>query len=106
MGGAPETLWNPDFDGLRRRKGTVEDRLFGFRQEKSLDFSGFIPGPKKGGHSTGLGGFRSIGKPIDSTIDPNPLSVLHVVEVDAVGIADFNGLAGGETSVLALGQFP
>ena len=77
----------------------------GIRGQNTLDFSGFVPGPKQGGHASGGGGGRNVGKPVDSPVNPVPFAVLDVIEVDAVGVADFDGLRGGKASVLFCGQF-
>ena len=71
-----------------------------------MDFAIFVPGPQQGGHAAGGRSFGGIGKAIDASENTEPFAVFDVVEMDAVGIARFDGLRGRETAMLLLGQFP
>ena len=101
-----ETPGNEDLDGLLGGQGIRLERSGGIHGQKTLDFSGFIPGPQQGGHATGGRGFGLICKPVYSPKYADPLAVFHVVKVDAVGITGFDGLRGGKAPMLLCGQFP
>ena len=102
----PETPGNEDLDGLLGGQGLRAERGGGIHGQKTLDFSGFIPGPQQRGHAAGGRGFGGIRTPVYTPKNADPLAVFHVVKVDAVGITGFNGLRGGEAAVLLCGQFP
>ena len=106
VGGAPKTAGNPHADGFLGGKRPGADRFGRFRRQETLDFTVFVARPEQGGHAARGGRFRGIGKAVDAAENPDPLAVFDVVEVDAVDVSGFDGLGGGEASVLPLGQFP
>ena len=114
--GDPDAVWdvgrpseapgNEDLDGLFRGQSFGLERNDGIHGQKTLDDSGFIPGPQQRGHAAGGRGFGRIRKPVYSPKNADPLAVFDVVKVDAVGITGFNGLRGGKATMLLCGQFP
>ena len=106
VGRPPETPGNEDLDGLLGGQGIRAERGGGIHGQKTLDFSGFIPGPQQGGHAAGGRGFGGIRTPVYTPKNADPLAVFHVVKVDAVGITGFDGLRGRKAPMLLGGQFP
>ena len=106
IGRPSETSGNEDLDGLVSGQSFRLECIGGIQGQKTLDFSGFIPGPEQRGHAAGGRGFRRICKPVYSPKYADPLAVFDVVKVDAVGITGFDGLRGGKAPMLLCGQFP
>ena len=94
--------WN---DPAGRRDAPAED-FGGFGGQNALNGAVFVPGPQQGGHAPGGDRFGDLGQAVNATVNADPVSGFDVVKVDAVGIADFNRLRGGEAPVLAFRQFP
>lgn len=106
IGRAAEAFGDADLNGLIYRQSSVLECDGGRGSQKTLDFTIFIPGPQERGHAAGGGGFRNVGKAINTPENTDPLPIFDVIQVDTIGISDFDGLRRREATVLTLGQFP
>ena len=104
IGRAAKALGNTQLDGGMGCQGSGSERGSGFIGQKTLNFTVFVARPQKGGHAAGFGGFRDHRQAVDAAEKAGPFAMFDVLEVDAVGISRFDGLRGGETSVLTPGQ--